>query len=113
MWRVVEGEALVLDPATGDYYSLNAVGTEILKGVTEGLPPEVIAQKVRTQFPDAPEDYVEQITKFCSELERECLDRLKPEKWDDELNEDFSYESPVLRKYNQLHQIAAYSPDEV
>ena len=38
LWREIEGEAVLLDPRSSAYFSLNAVGTRVWSLLEEGLP---------------------------------------------------------------------------
>jgi hypothetical protein len=43
-WRVVDGEALIVDLHTGDYFSLNPVATDIWERLHVGVEPaEIVA----------------------------------------------------------------------
>ena len=112
IWRIVGGEALILDTESGNYYSVNPVGTAILKGVTAGLAPGVIATQVTQTFRGAaPEVVADQIAAFSSVLHEEGLHLLRQDCADDEVLDDLEYTPPVMQKYDQLHQVVAYSPD--
>ena len=116
MWRIVEGEALILDTESGNYYSVNPVGTAILKGLTEGKAVDAIVAEVRKSYPEAPPNLPEEVRVFAESLRHEQLDRLEPEDTqprEDEMLGGLVYCAPILHKYDPLHQVAAYSPDEL
>lgn len=113
MWRIIEGEALILDPETGNYYSVNPVGTQILQGLLAGSSIDEIASSVRVRCAPCPENLAATVQEFAEALRQESLDQLDPSHTEDENDESFEYVSPALRKYDQLHQVAAYSPDEI
>ena len=46
----INKEGFVFDPATGESFSVNDVGLEILEGVRAGLAPEEIAQNLSEKF---------------------------------------------------------------
>ena len=50
MWRVVDGEALILDLNTGYYFSLNPVATEIWESLQSGAEIPRIAQTVSLKY---------------------------------------------------------------
>lgn len=59
IWRVVDDEALILNTATGFYFSLNASGSMILGLLTEGRTIDETAEIVAKTY-NAPVDTVKQ-----------------------------------------------------
>lgn len=49
-WRVVEGEALIVDLHTGDYFSLNAIATDIWERLQVGQDPDEIATDIADRY---------------------------------------------------------------
>ncbi len=46
-WEVVDGEAVIVDVTTGDYFSLNAVGTDVWTSLHRGADvPSIVAATV-------------------------------------------------------------------
>lgn len=76
MYKIVEGEALILDPETGNYYSVNPVGTTILQGIIEGEPLNVIADRVTRSHPGSPPGVLSEVEAFSKVLAEEELDQL-------------------------------------
>jgi hypothetical protein len=111
IWRIVENEALILDPVQGDYFSVNPVGTTILKGLTTGMPLDVISEQVRKSHPGSPSDVPQQVEAFTEVLRGERLDLLSPDFVEDEGLDKLDYAPPEMHKYDQLHQVVAYSSD--
>lgn len=50
IWRTVDGEALLLNTATGFYFSLNSSGSLILSLLTEGSTVEQAAKTVAATY---------------------------------------------------------------
>lgn len=50
VWNIFDGEATVLDVATGNYFSLNAVATEVWQGLQEKQAPPEIARLLSTKY---------------------------------------------------------------
>lgn len=44
--REMQGDAVLLNLETGDYYSLNHVGNEIIKGISENLSIDEISKRI-------------------------------------------------------------------
>ncbi len=49
-WRVVDGEALIVDLQTGDYFSLNPIATHMWERLQAGQPPDAIAADIAGQY---------------------------------------------------------------
>lgn len=108
LWRIVNGEALVVDLSNGDYYSLNPTGTEILRRMTEGEDLEQVAAFLEGRFGQAVR---EEVAEFFQQLQHEQFGRLGADS--SQAFELADYAPPVLRKYTQLDSLAAYSPDSL
>ncbi|MGE0492521.1 MAG: PqqD family protein [Vulcanimicrobiota bacterium] len=108
LWRIVNGEALVVDLSNGDYYSLNPTGTEILRRMTEGEGADQVAAYLEDRFGRA---VGEEVADFFRQLQHEQLDGLAGDST--QALELAQYAPPVLRKYSQLDSLAAYSPDKL
>jgi hypothetical protein len=70
VWRVVDGEAVLLHSHTSAYYGLNRVGTllwEML--VTRALDSEALLTWARRQFPNAPDELAGDLAEFLAQLE--------------------------------------------
>lgn len=116
VWRIIDGEALVLDLQGGAYYSLNPVGTAILKGLVEGKSHDSIQQSLQQTFPGAPPDTSQDLERFVGELGAADLLGLQPaaaEEEDEDGLGELVYTSPKMHRYDQFSQVLSYSPDEL
>jgi hypothetical protein len=63
IWKVVDGEAMILDVTSGDYFSLNRVATEVWTALQAGGELETIveatAARYRTDRAKVEQDVVE------------------------------------------------------
>ena len=50
VWRVVDGEALIVDLASGRFFSLDRVGTEVWTGLKNGRDLAQIVQAIATTY---------------------------------------------------------------
>ena len=50
VWNVFDGEATVLDVATGNYFSLNAIATEVWQSLQENQSPDEIARMLSAKY---------------------------------------------------------------
>ena len=67
-WQLIDEKAVVVDDAEGKVFHLNAVGTEIWKGLEEALTEDQIVKNLTDCF-DQKEDAIRRDTnKFLKEL---------------------------------------------
>ena len=50
IWRVVDGEAILLDTTTGYHFSFDAIGTEIWEGLQQGSTLADIAASISSKY---------------------------------------------------------------
>ncbi len=76
-WRVVDGEAVLLNADTSAYYGLNRTGTLLwLALAEEGIGTAHLSSWARSRFPDAPDQLSGDISGFLSQLQ--AFDLLEP-----------------------------------
>lgn len=73
LWRELAGEAVLLNPAEGCSYNLNAVGTVIWKLLDGNHSPEAIAQVVYEQYEVEPEQALEDVRHLLAEFQANKL----------------------------------------
>jgi hypothetical protein len=66
--RVVGGEALLLDVRTGDYFSLDPLGTEIWERLHDGEPVEAITASIAERHRVDPEVVLADVEELVAEL---------------------------------------------
>jgi hypothetical protein len=49
-WKEIGGQVVILNSASGEYWSLNSTASVIWKGAMEGLAPGEIAARVSKEF---------------------------------------------------------------
>lgn len=110
-WHIVASEALIVNLESGDYYSVDPLGTSILLALENGQQPEQIAEDLARRYgvPTARED----VHAFIEQLEKEELHRLGQLAEEPEVERPETYQAPKLRKYDQLTSVMAYSPDDL
>lgn len=104
----------MLDLQAGAYFSLNPVGTALLKGLVEGNSIESVVHSVASDFGTSPEDVFKDVQPFLQELKQAQLldlDPLGPSQ-DEDLGR-LTYVPPKMHRYDQLSQVVSYSPDEL
>ena len=50
LFHEVNGEMVFLDVPTGNYFSLNEIGTRIWKGISEGESPDEIVRRLLAEY---------------------------------------------------------------
>ena len=73
LWRELAGEAVLLNPAEGCSFNLNAVGTVIWKLLDGNHSPEAIAQVVYEQYEVEPEQALEDVRHLLAEFQANPL----------------------------------------
>jgi hypothetical protein len=70
VWRVVDGEAVLLHADTSAYYGLNRVGTLLWEALaSRPLDRETLLAWARQTFPNAPEELAGDVAEFLGQLE--------------------------------------------
>jgi len=68
IWRVVDGEAILLDTTTGYHFSLDPIGTEIWQGLQSGESVEAIAARISKMYEAEPDVVRNDVSAFVDEL---------------------------------------------
>lgn len=115
VWRVVDGEAVLVHADTSAYYGLNATGTYIWEAITtESLTPEEISRRLSARYVVAPEAVRRDVDAFLASLGNETLVRQTPAP-DSDLNGNAAdsgevlpgghYEPPTVTRFGELEQL--------
>ena len=68
LFRVVDGEALLLDVRTGDYFSLDPLATEIWQRRSEGEGLSEISSTIAAQYRVDPDRVRQDVEELVAEL---------------------------------------------
>jgi len=71
--EVIEGEAIIIDLNSGNYYSLQDSGAEIWAGVQDGLAVQEIVSRLRVKYQDDDEVIRNAVTALLERLQSEAL----------------------------------------
>jgi hypothetical protein len=66
--EIIDGEAVIMNLKSGDYYSTEGVGSLLWHGIERGQTYPQLLELVKTAFPAVPEDLVAAIDPFIDEL---------------------------------------------
>jgi hypothetical protein len=73
IWRIVDGEAIILALDGGQYFGLNSVGTRMWILLHEGLAPAAIQAQILQEFDADPVELEADIDFFLQELLKKGL----------------------------------------
>jgi hypothetical protein len=73
VWRVVDGEALIVDLASGRFFSLDRVGTEVWTGLKNGLDLAQIVEAIATTYGIDEQTVRRDVDDLLDELSQEGL----------------------------------------
>lgn len=68
VWKVVDGEAIILDLETGDHFSLNPVATAIWELLQERLGADEVARRVADRYRKPVESVRSDVDELLAEL---------------------------------------------
>jgi hypothetical protein len=68
VWEVVEGEAMIVDVTTGDYFSLNRVATEIWTGLQSNQSADTIVDTMANRYGVAHTEVAEDVEELLGQL---------------------------------------------
>jgi hypothetical protein len=82
MWRragahivseAIQGEVIIVNLLEGVYFSIPGSGAHIWEYISNGYSIEMIAESLRTEFSNLPDDVTDKITNFVAKLSEEQL----------------------------------------
>ncbi len=73
IFRELEGEAVLLDLASGRYFGLNGVGTRVWMLLEAGSTPAEVVSTIAAEFDAAPGDVARDVDELLAELKTRGL----------------------------------------
>ena len=73
VWRVVDGEALIVDLETGGFFSLDRVGTEVWTGLKNGWGVAQIVDAIAAKYGVDQQTVQRDVAELLDDLSREGL----------------------------------------
>lgn len=73
VYETIEGETVIVDLATGSYYSLTGVGSIVWTELATGRPVQEIVERLANAYDAAPPDIETAVQALLQELAREQL----------------------------------------
>jgi Coenzyme PQQ synthesis protein D (PqqD) len=117
--EIIDGEAVIMNLKSGDYYSTEGVGSLLWHGIEQGQTYPQLLDLVRTAFPTVPEDLATAIDPFIDELithelireaptERACA--LSDQADLPQVNGAREFRAPVLNVYADMRDLLLLDP---
>jgi hypothetical protein len=69
IWRVVDGEAILLDTTTGYHFSLDPIGTEVWQSLQAGDSVDDIVARIARTYGTDESTVRSDVTEFMNELQ--------------------------------------------
>ncbi len=120
--EILDGEAVIIDFDTGNYYSLDEIGTEVWGLIERSATVGDIRDGICTRY-DGPRKEIERaVDEFVAELQRENLVvRSLAEETEgvagtetpaqgEPVSERLAFEPPVLYKYDDMQELLLLDP---
>ena len=73
IWRIVDDEALIVDLESGGFFSLDGVGTEVWKGLQDGLDLAQIVDAITVKYGVDEQTVQRDVSDLLEDLSREGL----------------------------------------
>ncbi len=120
--ETIDGEVIIINFDTGNYYSLNAAGKDIWCCLEKNFNLSRITVEITAGYKGNNEEIKKDLNQFLVELEKEeliILDKemkdnsseISPDKFEiNEGKEKLKYEKPELRKYTDMKEMLLLDP---
>jgi Coenzyme PQQ synthesis protein D (PqqD) len=117
--EIIDGEAIIMNLKSGNYYSAEGVGTLLWHGIEQGKTYHQLVELVKRAFPTVPEDLAAAIDPFIDDLMAHELIRGTPTEsagvLSDELelthvNGSGEFRAPVLNVYADMKDLLLLDP---
>ena len=117
----IDGEVIMINFDTGNYYSLNSVGKDIWSCIERNLNLSAIVGEISAKYMADEKNILEDIYKFLTDLKLEELILLNTDDKNsfakaeekpspDKGNEKLKYEKPGLQKYTDMKEMLLLDP---
>ena len=110
--ETIDGETIVIDLASGTYYSLQGAGPVIWNAIAAGASPDDVADRLAAAYPGEPEAAAA-VHSFVDELKAEGLlvpNGSSPAVAPAEIDTPPAFVTPTLEKYTDMQDIILLDP---
>jgi hypothetical protein len=118
--EILEDEVIAINLATGSYYSLDRVGTDVWALIETGADTDEIVRDIGRRYDGDPLEMEQAVVRLLDELRQEELivaDETRagerttaPTQHDDTGSERRRFEAPTLRKYTDMQELILLDP---
>lgn len=114
--EVMDGEAIIINLATGVYYSMDGAGASLWSMVQQGYTLETVAEALGTRFGVQPERVEADVVSVAAKLLDEGLVVVEEADGSEESSPpvleptEADYRPPVLEVYRDMEQLLALDP---
>jgi hypothetical protein len=116
--ETIDGETVIVNLDSGNYYSLDTVGAEIWDAIGKGVPADEIIGDVSCRYNGEPEEIDRTIRQFIDELLQEAL--ISPlegggDRHEHPITTEVSdgyppFKAPTLQKYSDMQDLLLLDP---
>jgi hypothetical protein len=120
--QIIDGEAIIINLESGNYYNLNSTGTDIWDGIEKGVPVCQIAEAVAQRYDGEQTDIENSVSQLITDLEKEeliVIDGSEEAASHPNIGTPSSasskqtghkFEAPVLQKYTDMQDLLLLDP---
>ena len=119
--QTIEGEVVIINLNTGDYYSLVNIGVRIWNLLEKATTLECIVNTLNNEFLSNGVNIEEIINQFINELKKESLvvsleiesdeqSSLESKNSDDAKSDKLPFEKPTLQKFTDMQELLLIDP---
>jgi hypothetical protein len=119
--EIIDGEAIMINLESGNYYNLNPTGTDIWDGVEKGLTLSEIITRLARRYDGELPTMENSAARLVEQLKEEDLIREEPVEVAGDTKPDFEQEEarpatkqkfiePVLQKYTDMQDLIVLDP---
>lgn len=117
VYDTLDGEVIIINFETGNYYSMNSMGKEIWNFLEANLSYNEIADAIAKNYAGRPEGFKEELSEFIENLKKEELIYEEASNKADKkittealTTEKLKYEKPGFFKYTDMKEMLLLDP---
>ena len=120
--ETIEGETVIVNLDSGNYYSLDRVGADVWTLIGESVPLHGIIEDIAYRYIGEQKEIEKAVYEFVNELQRDALivtdepqrsgneAKLGTQDVTKQIKERYSFEAPVLHKYTDMQDLLLLDP---
>jgi transcriptional regulator of heat shock response len=120
--ETIDGETVIVNLDSGNYYSLDKVGADIWECIVKNVPMHRIIETIASQYTGEREEIEKAMYQFVDEMQQENLIAINeshgyvseahigPEDETEQMKELSIFATPVLHKYSDMQDLLLLDP---